>query len=236
MGIAGVVRWKRDAAGDIVGLEENALRVPGMLSILVSGDFLHPLAASRTVVPGLADLPSDAFLRSRHPGASDAELARLRPSYWPNVPVVFQTYHAMIAIGVALLGIALLGCLLWATGRLWDVRARATRAFLGVLVATPVLAQIATQCGWFTAEMGRQPWIVYQVLRTQDAVSAVVRPYQVAFSLAVFVAIYALLGSLFALLFARLVRTGPAPVEVPEADGAEGLQVLSLKAKRHTRD
>jgi cytochrome d ubiquinol oxidase subunit I len=235
MGIAGAVRWKRDAAGDIVGLQENALRVPGMLSILVSGDFLHPLAASETVVPGLADLPSDAFLRSRHPGASDAELAKLRPSYWPNVPVVFQTYHLMIAIGVALLGIALLGCLLWATGRLWETRSRLLRVFLGVLVATPVLAQVATQCGWFTAEMGRQPWIVYQVLRTADAASAVVRAPQVVVSIALFVSIYALLGSLFAMLFARLVREGPAAAEVAEV-GTEGWQTLSLKAQRHTRE
>ncbi|MCX5737775.1 MAG: cytochrome ubiquinol oxidase subunit I, partial [Proteobacteria bacterium] len=193
------------------------------------------VAASETVVQGLAQLPSDAFLRTRHPGASDEELAKLRPAYWPNAPVVFQTYHLMIAIGVALLGIALLGCLLWRTGRLWDTQSRLTRAFLGVLVATPVLAHIATQAGWFTAEMGRQPWIVYQVLQTRDAVSAVVRAPQVLFSIVLFVAIYALLGSLFVTLFVRLVRQCPAAVEAGEA-GAAGWQPLSLKAKRHTKD
>jgi glyoxylase-like metal-dependent hydrolase (beta-lactamase superfamily II) len=49
------------------------------------------------------------------------------------------------------------------------------RVLLGLLVACPFLAQVATQAGWFTAEMGRQPWIVYEVLKTGDAVSAVVR-------------------------------------------------------------
>ena len=235
MGVAGVVRWKRDATGAITGIEDDAIRVPGLLSILVSGDFLDPVAASKTVVPGLADLPSDAFLRSRHPDASDAELARLRPSYWPNVPVVFQTYHLMIAIGVSLLGVALLGCLFWRTGRLWDTQSGITRAFLGVLVTTPVLAHIATQAGWFTAEMGRQPWIVYEVLQTRDAVSAVVRSSQVLFSIGLFLSIYALLGALFLSLFVRLVRQGPAPVLAGEA-GAEGWQPLSLKSKRHTKD
>jgi len=235
MGIAGMVRWRRDAAGEIVGLEEEAIRVPGLLSVLVSGDYLHPLAARETEVPGLAQLPSDAFLRSRHPGASDAELARLRPSYWPNVPVLFQTYHAMIAIGVGLLGTALLGCGLWRTGRLWETRSRLTRAFLGVLVATPALAEIATQAGWFTAEMGRQPWVVYQVLKTSDAVSPVVRAPQVLFSLGVFTAIYALLGSLFGMLFVRMVREGPPALDAGEV-GTEGWPPLSMKSQRPTRD
>jgi cytochrome d ubiquinol oxidase subunit I len=53
MGIVGAVRWKRDAEGQIVGVEESAVRIPGLLSILVSGDFLHPLAASETEVKGL---------------------------------------------------------------------------------------------------------------------------------------------------------------------------------------
>src|SRR5262249_60134797 len=106
MGVVGVVGWKRNAEGEIVGVEENAVRIPGLLSILVSGDFLHPVQASETEVKGLADLPSDEFLRRRHAGASDEELAKLRPQYWPNVPVVFQTYHLMISIGVALVGIA----------------------------------------------------------------------------------------------------------------------------------
>src|SRR5262249_2751597 len=120
MGIVGVVSWKRDAEGQIVGVEERAVRVPGLLSILVSGDFLHPVQASETEVQGLAQLPPDELLRRRHPGASDEELAKLRPLYWPNVPVVFQTYHLMISIGTALVGIALLACVLWGTGKLWD--------------------------------------------------------------------------------------------------------------------
>src|SRR5262249_13485433 len=175
MGVVGVVTWKRDAQGQIIGVEDHALRIPGLLSILVSGDFLHPVEGSETEVKGLAELPSDEFLRRRHPGASDEELAKLRPQYWPNVPVVFQTYHLMISLGVALVGVALLACLLWRVGKLWDTRSRLVRVFLWVLVLTPVLAEIATLAGWYTAEMGRQPWVVYEVLKTSDAASQVVK-------------------------------------------------------------
>ena len=80
LSLVGVVHWKRDAAGQVVGVEEHTIRVPDMLSILVSGDFTQPVKASETEVKGLADLPSDEFLRRRHPETSDAELAKLRPA------------------------------------------------------------------------------------------------------------------------------------------------------------
>ena len=233
MGVVGVVGWKRDAEGEIVGVEESAIRIPGLLSILVSGDILHPVQASETEVKGLADLPSDEFLRRRHPGASDAELAKLRPQYWPNVPVVFQTYHLMIGIGTALVGIVLLACVLWWSGKLFSANSRFLRLFLWLLVLTPVLAEIATLAGWYTAEMGRQPWIVYEVLRTTDAASAVVKPSQVLSSIIMFCVVYLLLGSLlFSLLF-RMFRKGPTS-EAAEAKVPETWQPLSLKSGRQT--
>ena len=234
MGVVGAVRWKRDASGQIIGVEENAIRIPGMLSVLVSGNFLHPIQASETVVPGLEQLPSDDFLRRRHPGASDAELKKLRPDYWPNVPVVFQTYHLMISIGVALTGITLLGCLLWWRGKLWNTKSKPVRAFLALLSACIVLPQIACQAGWFTAEMGRQPWIVYQVLKTGEAISAVVRAPQVITSIILFSIIYLLISALFLMLFARLIRQGPGHGD-PDKSIFERWQPLSLKGERHTR-
>jgi cytochrome d ubiquinol oxidase subunit I len=233
MGVVGVVRWKRNAEGEIVGVEESAVRIPGLLSILVSGNFLHPLQASETEVQGLAQLPPDELLRRRHPGASDEELAKLRPQYWPNVPVVFQTYHLMISLGVALVGVALLACLLWWKGKLWDTSSRWVRAFLWLLVLTPVLAETATQAGWYTAEMGRQPWVVYQVLKTSDAASVVVSAGQVLRSIILFSVVYLLLGALFLSLLIRMIRTGPT-TEAAGADLPEKWQPLSLKAGRQT--
>lgn len=234
LGIAGWVSWERDAEGRIVGVDTHALRVPGLLSLLVSGEFLDPVTGSQTVVQGLDDLPSDAFLRARHPDASDAELALLRPDYWPNVPVVFQTYHLMIALGMSLIGISLLGCLLWATGKLWDTRSKPIRAFLWLLVSTIFMAQLATQAGWFTAEMGRQPWVVYGVLQTSQAASIAVNAYQVLVSIVLFSLVYLMLTALFLYLLAKRIGEGPSADEVGE-EQPERWQSLPLKTRRHTR-
>ncbi|HVO23427.1 MAG TPA: cytochrome ubiquinol oxidase subunit I [Candidatus Margulisiibacteriota bacterium] len=234
LGIAGWVGWQRDAAGRIVGVESTTLHIPGLLSVLVSGDFLHPVTATATEVKGLAQLPPDDFLRRRHPGASAEELAKLRPDYWPNVPVLFQTYHLMIAIGMGLTAIAVLGCCLWKTGKLWATGSRSIRLFLGLLVLSPVLSEVATQAGWFTAEMGRQPWVVYQVLKTREAVSAVVSAPQVLSSLLLFFLVYLLLSGLFVSALFQLIRRGPTSAEAGKTL-LETWQPLSLKAGRHTK-
>jgi cytochrome bd ubiquinol oxidase subunit I len=234
LGVGGVVTWKRNAEGHIVGIEESALKIPGLLSILVSGNFLHPFKASQTEVKGLDQLPSDEFLRSRYPGASAAELAKIRPQYWPNVPAVFQTYHLMIAIGMALAGISFLGCFLWLTGWLWQTRSKAIRAFLWLLVGSIILPQLSTQAGWFTAEMGRQPWIVYGVLKTNQAFSPVLRSSQVISSIILFFLIYLLLSLLFLCLLLRMIRQGPKETEVVQTP-PEGWQPLALKAGHETR-
>ncbi|MEJ2090882.1 MAG: cytochrome ubiquinol oxidase subunit I [Syntrophobacterales bacterium] len=234
LGLGGIVQWQRNAEGQITGIKEKALRIPALLSILVSGDFLHPLKASETVVEGLAQLPSDEFLRARYPGTSAAELAKIRPQYWPNVPVLFQTYHLMIAIGMALLGLSFLGCLLWAIGRLWRTQSTAIRAFLWLLVGSALLPIIATQVGWMTAEMGRQPWIVYGILKTSEAISPVVKGPQVLSSIILFFFIYALLLILFLFLLFRMIGQGPRET-VPDKSLPEGWQPLSLKEGRQTR-
>ena len=233
LGIAGWVRWQRDAEGQIIGVEDHAIRIPGMLSILVSGDFLHPEMGRETTVAGLANVPSDELLRARHPGASAAELGKLRPQYWPNAPVLFQTYHLMIAIGMALTGIALLACGLWQTGWLWEVHAQGVRAFLGVLVLTPLLAEVATQAGWLTAELGRQPWIVYETLKTGEAASAVVKAPQVLTSILLFFIIYVLLTILFVTQLRRKIHQGPTRLEGGEP-ASETWLPLSHRAGRQT--
>ncbi|MCB0270869.1 MAG: cytochrome ubiquinol oxidase subunit I, partial [Calditrichaeota bacterium] len=72
-----------------------------------------------------------------------------------------------------------------------------------------LLPQIANQVGWFTAEMGRQPWVVYGLLRTSDALSASVTANQVLFSLIMFFLIYALLFALFLYLLDKKIKHGP---------------------------
>jgi cytochrome d ubiquinol oxidase subunit I len=140
----------------------------------------------------------------------------------------------MIALGTALTGLSLVSCLLWATGQLWDTRSRFTRAILALLVLSPLLAQVATQAGWFTAEMGRQPWIVYEILLTKEAFSASVSALQVLTSILLFLLIYLLLSILFVSQLLQIIRRGPRSVEsAAQKPGAR--EFPSLKSGRHTK-
>ena len=176
--------------------------IPGLLSFLSHGTFSTP-------VTGLDDLPPDSFLQRRHPGAALAQLPELRKNYWPNVPVVFQSYHLMIGIGVALLALVLTGCLFWWRGWLFDPDSRPARWLLGLMVLSVLGPQIANQAGWFTAELGRQPWIVYELLRTSESLSKVVTANQIIASMLLFTAVYALLFVMFIFLLTRKIQHGP---------------------------
>lgn len=233
LGIIGMVTWDRDDEGNIIGINEHAIKIPGLLSILVDGNFLNPVEASKTEVKGLYQLPSDAFLQSRYPDATPEELKKIRPQYWPNVPVVFQTYHIMIACGMALIGISLLACVLLKTGKLWDVDWRPNRYFLMILVGSVFLPQIANQAGWYTAEMGRQPWVVYEVLKTSEGLSQAVTAGQVLFSIIMFFLIYSLLFMVFLYLLNKKIQHGPSD-DLSGTNLPERWKVIPLKGNRHT--
>jgi len=122
----------------------------------------------------------------------------------PPVNLVFQTYHIMVAIGFALIGISLLGLFLWWRGYLLK-----RKWYLYILVFSVLLPQLANQLGWISAEVGRQPWIVYHFLRTSDALSKVVTAGQIWFSLILFIIIYSLLFVLFLYLLNEKIKHGP---------------------------
>ncbi|MEI6034012.1 MAG: cytochrome ubiquinol oxidase subunit I [Verrucomicrobiae bacterium] len=177
-------------------------KIPGLLSILAWGTPAKPVA-------GLRDLPSEKFLSARHPGVSPEELAALRKSYWPNAPAVFQFYHIMILVGVALLGLVAAGCFFWWRGWLFDTGRPLTRWLLAALVFSVLGPQVANQAGWFAAEMGRQPWIVYDLLKTSESISKVVTANQIVASLVLFALVYALLFAMFIFLLTRKIQHGP---------------------------
>lgn len=123
-----------------------------------------------------------------------------RPSL---VNFVFQTYHLMIAIGMFLIGLTLFSLFLWWRGKLFNQR------WLMILFSFSVLLpQIGNQVGWYSAEVGRQPWVVYGLLRTSDALSENVRAEQVLFSLILFSLVYAILFALFIYLLNKKIQHG----------------------------
>lgn len=128
-----------------------------------------------------------------------------------QVNAVFQFYHIMVAIGMLMIGLTLFACLQWKRGKLFEMR------WLMLVFAWAVLLpQIANQAGWFAAEMGRQPWVVYGLLRTSDALSATVKAEQVVFSLILFLLVYTTLLVLFLYLLNKKIKHGPVDAGYPE--------------------
>ena len=131
----------------------------------------------------------------------------------PPVNIVFQAYHLMVAIGFSLIGISLLGAFFWWRGTLFKQR------WLLIIFLFSVLGpQVANQVGWITAEVGRQPWIVYGLLRTSEGLSKAVSAGQVWFSLILFGLIYIFLLVLFIYLLNEKIKHGP---DDPEAIATE---------------
>lgn len=124
-----------------------------------------------------------------------------RPS---QINAVFQFYHIMIAIGMMLIGLTLYASFLWWRGKLFE-----TKWLLWIFSFSVILPQIANQVGWFAAEMGRQPWVVYGHLRTGDAFSQEVSANQIVFSLVLFTVVYALLLVLFIYMVNKKIKHGP---------------------------
>lgn len=120
------------------------------------------------------------------------------------VNIVFQTYHMMIAIGVFLILWSWFLVWAWWRGKLFDYR-------WALIVSTwsVLLPQIANQAGWYAAETGRQPWVVYGLLRTSDALSKNVTANQVLFSLVLFTIVYTLLFALFIYMLNKKITHGP---------------------------
>lgn len=117
---------------------------------------------------------------------------------------IFQFYHLMVAIGMYLIALTVYAVIQWRRGKLFS-----QRWLLRLFVWSVILPQIANQVGWYTAEMGRQPWVVYGLLRTSDALSAAVTANQVLFSLIMFTFIYVLLFGLFVYLLNKKITHGP---------------------------
>jgi cytochrome d ubiquinol oxidase subunit I len=126
---------------------------------------------------------------------------------WPNVPVVFQTYHLMVLSWAVMFVIAVLGFWHWVRGTL-----EKKRWLLWTMIFSVVLPHIGQQAGWISAEMGRQPWIVWKLLSTRDGVSASVSTGQLFGSITMFVLVYILLFSLFIFLLNRKIKHGPEKI------------------------
>jgi len=149
--------------------------------------------------PGLLSLLAHNDLH-----ASVTGLNEFKPEDRPPVAASFLFFHGMVGIGFTLMAIAALGFLYFRKGTLHE-----RRWLLWILVFSVLGPQIANQMGWFAAEVGRQPWIVYGVLRTPEGLSAVVKANVVLTSLILFTIIYFLLFAVFIYLLNDKIQHGP---------------------------
>jgi cytochrome d ubiquinol oxidase subunit I len=150
-------------------------------------------------VPGLLSFLSYRNFETPVPG-----LDTFPKEHHPNVPVVFQLYHLMIIMWIFMFAAALLATYIW-----WKKKWTHKDAVLRFLVISVFFPQIANIAGWYTSCMGRQPWTVYNLLKTKDAFSANVTLGQMIGSLTMFVVTYLLFLALFLFLLDRKIRSGP---------------------------
>jgi cytochrome d ubiquinol oxidase subunit I len=133
------------------------------------------------------------------------------PDALPPMWLTFLSFHNMVVLGGIMILLTALAALQLKRKRLLTSR----RLLWALVVATPI-PLIACQLGWITAEVGRQPWIVYHLLKTADAISVTVSSGMIALSLFLLGLVSALLGAAYLFLLSREIKHGPVLVEPRE--------------------
>lgn len=124
---------------------------------------------------------------------------------WPdNIPLLYYSYHIMVGLGTFFIAIMIVAALL-----LWRKRLFDTRWMLWILMLSFPFPFIANTAGWTTAEVGRQPWLVYGLMRTSEGFSPTVSAGNALFTLIGFMGMYLVLGIMFLFLVSREIGHGP---------------------------
>jgi cytochrome bd ubiquinol oxidase subunit I len=184
---------------DVEAQKTQGLAVPGGVSFLVEGDF----------------------------GAELPGLDQFSPEDQPPVRIPFVTYHLMVGAGVLMFLLCAAAGIQWFRGRLFDVEDRSSRFLLRALVPAVLLPILANQSGWVAAEVGRQPWIVYGLLRTSDGLSQAVTAEMVLTSIIMFGVIYALLFAVWVFVLNEKIQHGPEEAPVRGESGPKWLDVAA---------
>jgi len=121
-----------------------------------------------------------------------------------NIPLLYYSYHIMVGLGTMFISLMFI-----ATFLLWKKRLFSARSILWMLMLAFPFPYIANTAGWTTAELGRQPWLVYGLMRTADGTSALVSAGSTMFTLLGFAGMYFVIGMLFILLVIKTINEGP---------------------------
>ncbi|MGC2398426.1 MAG: cytochrome ubiquinol oxidase subunit I, partial [Acidobacteriaceae bacterium] len=157
-----------------------------------------------------------SFLTYRAWTAEVRGLDQFPKADWPDrIPLLYFSYHVMVGLGTIFIAIMLLAAL-----QLWRGRLYSSPAMLWLLLLSLPFPYIANTAGWITAEVGRQPWLIYGLERTATGVSPLVSAGNVWFTFLGFAGMYTVLGILFLFLVSREIDQGPDPSAVHGGPGA----------------
>ena len=177
-------------------------------------------------IPILGSIIGSMSLTSKEVG-----LTSFPPEDRPPVLIPFFTFRIMVGCGLVMLGLAWLGSYLSLKDRL-----ERSRFLLWLIFLSFPLPFIAILTGWYTAEVGRQPWVVYGVLRTADAMTPFLTTRAATISLVVFSAVYTFIFAFGTYYIYRLLRTGPAGYLIETPSGAVPNRPMSLAGKSLSSD
>jgi cytochrome bd ubiquinol oxidase subunit I len=149
-------------------------------------------------------------------------LDQISPQDWPPVAITFQSFHIMVGLGFLFILLTGLGCYFR-----WRKTLFEKRWLMWIFVVAIPLPYVANQLGWVTAEVGRQPWVVYGLLRTSDGLSKAVVSSQTLGSILMFVLIYGLLFAVWLYVLNDKIHHGPEPVVPPSGTSAAALADLA---------
>ncbi|MCX8029402.1 MAG: cytochrome ubiquinol oxidase subunit I [Brevinematales bacterium] len=154
-------------------------------------------------IPGLLSFLAYRDVNAEVKGIKDLIVEyKLHKSELPNIPLVFWSFRIMVGLGFLFAIVGILSVLLYYSNRLENVR-----WFLRLLPFMIPLPIISSWTGWIVAEVGRQPWTIYGILKTREAVSPITTP-EVAFTLFTFVGIYLVLLALWIFITVKIVKKG----------------------------
>jgi cytochrome d ubiquinol oxidase subunit I len=176
--------------------------------------FLWPDSKNEKNAFEFLSIPGGLSLMAFHrAGAEVKGLKAFPPGERPPILPVFLGFRIMVGLGAVFIGLTFLGWLKGRRGRL-----ETSPGFLRIVQWSIPLPYVAIHLGWLVTEVGRQPWIVYGVMKTAEGVSPSLRPGHVAVSLAAFTLIYGLLAAVDIYLLAKYSRKSPDDIEPAAGD------------------
>jgi cytochrome bd ubiquinol oxidase subunit I len=151
-------------------------------------------------------LPGGLSLLMYGPAGGDVKsLEEFPQKNWPdNIPLLYYSYHVMVGLGTIFIAVTVLAAFMLWRGWLYTFRPM----LWAIMLALP-FPFIANTAGWFSAELGRQPWLAYGLFRTEEGVSPLVSSGSVLFTLIGFMGMYLIMGLLYVIIMVREVAHGP---------------------------